>query len=47
MHPCTHAPMQIKRIHEYKRQHLNVLSIIWRYKQLKKMTPEQRKKVWP
>ena len=36
---------QIKRIHEYKRQYLNVLSIIYRYKQLKKMTPEERKKV--
>jgi starch phosphorylase len=37
--------IQIKRIHEYKRQYLNILSIIWRYKQLKKMTPEERKKV--
>lgn len=39
--------LQIKRIHEYKRQYMNVLSIIWRYKQLKKMTPEQRKSVVP
>uniref|UniRef100_A0A383VH92 Alpha-1,4 glucan phosphorylase n=1 Tax=Tetradesmus obliquus TaxID=3088 RepID=A0A383VH92_TETOB len=39
--------IQIKRIHEYKRQYMNVLSIIWRYKQLKKMTPEERKKVVP
>jgi len=39
--------LQIKRIHEYKRQLLNVLSIIWRYKQLKKMTPEQRKQAVP
>ena len=36
--------IHIKRIHEYKRQHLNIFSIIWKYKQLKKMTPEQRKK---
>ncbi|MEW5319329.1 MAG: hypothetical protein WDW38_010488 [Sanguina aurantia] len=39
--------IQIKRIHEYKRQYMNVLSIIWRYKQLKAMTPEQRKNAVP
>lgn len=39
--------VQIKRIHEYKRQYLNVLSIIWRYMTIKKMTPEQRKDVVP
>ncbi|KAI8467049.1 MAG: starch phosphorylase [Monoraphidium minutum] len=39
--------IQVKRIHEYKRQLMNVLSVIWRYKQIKKMTPEQRKKVVP
>lgn len=47
VHTCTCLPMQIKRIHEYKRQLLNVLSIIWRYKELKKMSPEERKKVVP
>ncbi|GBF88239.1 starch phosphorylase [Raphidocelis subcapitata] len=41
------AASKVKRIHEYKRQLLNVLSVIWRYKTLKKMTPEQRKKVVP
>jgi starch phosphorylase len=35
--------IQVKRIHEYKRQYLNVLGIIWRYKQLKKMSPAERK----
>ena len=35
----------MKRIHEYKRQLLNVLGIIWRYDQLKRMTPEQREQV--
>jgi starch phosphorylase len=37
----------VKRIHEYKRQLLNVLGIIHRYDQIKKMTPEQRSKVVP
>ncbi len=37
--------MQVKRIHDYKRQLLNVLGIIWRYDSIKKMTPEQRKQV--
>lgn len=40
----THAlfDIQIKRLHEYKRQLLNVLSVIWRYRQLKGMTDEER-----
>lgn len=37
--------MQVKRIHEYKRQLLNVLGIIWRYDQIKRMTPEQKEQV--
>lgn len=39
--------VQIKRIHEYKRQYLNMLSVLWRYKQLKKMTPEERASTVP
>ena len=35
----------MKRIHEYKRQFLNVLGIIWRYDQIKKMSPEQKAQV--
>eukprot|EP00898_Chlorokybus_atmophyticus_P005827 jgi/Chlat1/6245/Chrsp44S05857 len=39
--------VQVKRIHEYKRQLLNVLSVIYRYTQIKSMSPEERKKVVP
>lgn len=38
---------QVKRIHEYKRQLLNMFGIIWRYDQIKKMTPDQKKEVVP
>lgn len=36
---------QVKRIHEYKRQFMNAISIIYRYKKIKEMSPEERKKV--
>lgn len=39
--------MQVKRIHEYKRQFMNAISIIARYKKIKEMSPEERKKVSP
>ena len=35
----------MKRIHEYKRQLLNVLGMIYRYDLIKKASPEERKKV--
>lgn len=38
---------QIKRMHEYKRQTLNIFSIIYRYLRIKKATPEERKKMQP
>lgn len=37
--------IQVKRIHEYKRQLLNVLYSIYRYKQIKAMSSEQKKDV--
>ena len=37
--------IQIKRIHEYKRQHLNMFSVISRYLDIKKMSKEEKKKV--
>jgi len=39
--------VQIKRIHEYKRQLLNIFSVMWRFSQIKKMTDEERKSVTP
>ncbi|KMP02979.1 glycogen phosphorylase [Coccidioides immitis H538.4] len=39
--------IQVKRIHEYKRQQLNIFGVIHRYLKIKAMTPEERKKVVP
>jgi starch phosphorylase len=39
--------VQVKRIHEYKRQQLNIFGVIHRYLQIKAMSPEDRKKVVP
>jgi hypothetical protein len=43
----TFSFVQIKRIHEYKRQLLNILGVVYRYKKIKEMSPEERKKVVP
>jgi glycogen phosphorylase len=45
----THAlfDVQIKRIHEYKRQLMNILYVIHRYLTLKDMTPKERAQVVP
>ncbi|KAK3262375.1 Acid phosphatase pho1 [Cymbomonas tetramitiformis] len=39
--------VQVKRIHEYKRQLLNVMRCIHQYSVLKKMTPEEKEDVVP
>ncbi|CAM8909927.1 unnamed protein product [Rhodiola kirilowii] len=41
--PSSLFDIQVKRIHEYKRQLLNILGAIYRYKKLKEMKPDQRK----
>lgn len=39
--------IQVKRIHEYKRQFMNILYVIWRYLWIKDLSPEERKSVVP
>ncbi|XP_031490218.1 alpha-1,4 glucan phosphorylase L isozyme, chloroplastic/amyloplastic-like [Nymphaea colorata] len=41
--PDAMFDIQVKRIHEYKRQLLNILGIIYRYKKMKEMSAEERK----
>nr|CAB3478868.1 unnamed protein product [Digitaria exilis] len=45
--PTSLFDIQIKRIHEYKRQLLNILGAVYRYKKLKEMSAEERQKVTP
>lgn len=45
--PNSLFDIQVKRIHEYKRQLLNILGAIYRYRKLKEMSPEERKKTTP
>ncbi|KZV42701.1 glycogen phosphorylase [Dorcoceras hygrometricum] len=45
--PNTLFDIQVKRIHEYKRQLLNILGAVYRYKKLKEMNPEDRKNTTP
>lgn len=47
INPTSLFSIQVKRIHEYKRQLMNVFGCIHRYLTLKKMSPTDRKKVVP
>ncbi|GAB7349013.1 hypothetical protein MBLNU459_g7986t1 [Dothideomycetes sp. NU459] len=47
VNPSALFDIQVKRIHEYKRQQLNIFGVIHRYLVLKEMSPEARKKVQP
>ncbi|KAL9328814.1 hypothetical protein ACSQ67_003817 [Phaseolus vulgaris] len=37
---------KVKRIHEYKRQLLNIMGIVYRYKKMKEMSAEERKEIF-
>ncbi|CAG8675633.1 8755_t:CDS:10 [Funneliformis caledonium] len=47
VNPNALFDVQVKRIHEYKRQFMNILSVIHRYNALKKMDTKERKKSVP
>ncbi|KAK3111999.1 Non-essential glycogen phosphorylase [Teratosphaeriaceae sp. CCFEE 6253] len=47
VNPDSLFDIQVKRIHEYKRQQLNIFGVIHRYLELKSMSAEQRKTVQP
>ncbi|CAK8533434.1 unnamed protein product [Lathyrus sativus] len=42
--PDSMFDIQVKRIHEYKRQLLNIFGIVYRYKKMKEMSAAERKK---
>lgn len=44
VNPAALFDVQVKRIHEYKRQQMNIFGAIHRYLELKAMSPEQRQK---
>lgn len=45
--PAALFDVQVKRIHEYKRQQLNIFGVIHRYLQIKQMSAEEKKKLAP
>lgn len=47
VNPSALFDIQVKRIHEYKRQQMNIFGVIHRYLTLKALSPEERKRVVP
>lgn len=45
--PSALFDVQVKRIHEYKRQQMNIFGVIHRYLRIKAASPEERKKLLP
>lgn len=46
VNPHNLFDIQVKRIHEYKRQQMNIFSIIWRYLQIKSTPEKERQSKW-
>ncbi|GME77667.1 unnamed protein product [Ambrosiozyma monospora] len=46
VNPHNLFDVQVKRIHEYKRQQLNIFGVIWRYLQIKATPAAERAKKW-
>lgn len=47
VNPSALFDVQVKRIHEYKRQQMNIFGVIHRYLTLKALSAEERKKALP
>ncbi|KAL5348254.1 Non-essential glycogen phosphorylase [Pseudogymnoascus australis] len=47
VNPHALFDIQVKRIHEYKRQQMNIFGVIHRYITIKSLSPEERKKFAP
>ncbi|CZR62250.1 probable glycogen phosphorylase [Phialocephala subalpina] len=47
VNPAALFDIQVKRIHEYKRQQMNIFGVIHRYLTIKNLSPEERKKLAP
>ena len=47
VNPKALFDIQVKRMHEYKRQQLNIFGVINRYLAIKAMSPEEKKKLAP
>jgi starch phosphorylase len=45
--PAALFDVQVKRIHEYKRQQLNIFGVIHRYLKIKSLSAEEKKKLAP
>ncbi|KAL2344617.1 hypothetical protein Fmac_005902 [Flemingia macrophylla] len=46
VNPNAMFDVQVKRIHEYKRQLLNIMGIVYRYKKMKELSAEERKEMF-